>query len=403
MEKQVSALSSLVTVWERQVSGTRFPYGNLFQQAIDDFQIFSDEYQAYFKDLIEQKSYNPKKITMAHLQYHCMETLEGYWLALEQVVLQWQTEYYCHSLEEAYQQSILFLGNLNVHLPGTLIYFNKLANIRYLPFTRIPILGISYLFSGPGRWSALSHELGHYLFWNMGGDLRETRKLQNQLKIEAAQFLSQAGISDKQRDLVISWLEELFSDIVGARMDGLGFIKSSEEFIESKAGNESERTLVVDHHPPLIFRPLVWRQVLQASSGELPKPVRKFNPDARIKFCPLIVSGEGRNVSPTAVPGEKDFETVSAGELLPAVETLVNFLTEKLPGILTNIRPKQKKATAFQELKAFLEDEQQASETLKKKETYELLLQPRTFEGGDTHQHGLPSFHGWHELPTHSH
>lgn len=406
MENQVDAISDLVDAWRQKAKETQFPYADVFQQAITDFQKFSYAYQDYFEDLVEEGSYNHEKTTGVRLRYQYMETLEGYWLSLEQVILQWQVEYYRKALEQAYEESMSFLKNLDLSLPGILIYFNKVANIRYLPFTGIPILGISHLFSGSERWSAISHEIGHYLFWNLGSSLGETRKLQKKLKTDAAQFLTESGIGEKQRDLTISWLEEVFSDIIGTRVDGVQFLQRSEEFIESQAGNESERTLVVDRHPPLIFRPLIWRQALKSADEtiQLPPPVRNFDGTAEIKFCPLIISGEEKVAGLMAVPGDQDFETLRAEELRPAIEKLVKFLTGKLGGILSDIRLiKGKRATAFQKLKRFLEEEKQTSEKLKEKEIYELLLQPRTFEGAYSHAHGLQSLHGWHELGTHSH
>jgi hypothetical protein len=243
------------------------------------------------------------------------------------------------------------------------------------------------------------------LFWNLGNSLDETPRLQEQLKANAIQFLNDSGIAEKQRGYVMPWLEEIFSDVVGTRIDGLEFVESSEEFIRSKAGNETETTFNDGHHPPLILRPFVWRRALKTGgrvvhrSGHDPR----FDLSIKIKFPAPMISGEEITPSLVAVPHEHDFETMSAEELLPAMELLVDFLGGKLDEILTEIHAKERTVTAFQELKGFME-EQRTTEKRKGHEIYELLLTPRVFEGGIEHTHGyyIP-FHGWHESTTHPH
>jgi hypothetical protein len=297
-----------------------------------------------------------------------------------------------------------YITTLNMPLPGVLIYFNRVTNIRYLPFTRVPILGIPYLFSGPKRWSAIAHEIGHYLFWNLGTNPDETLNLQEQVKSDAKQFLSNAGIAEKQQRFVMPWLEEIFSDVVGARTDGLGFVESSEEFTRLQAGNEAETTFNDGHHPPLLLRPFVWRRALQVGGQIIERSGqdRSTNLDARIKF-PLSLMPAEEIGHHGLMEHEENVETITAEELLPAMEILVDFLSTKLDEILTDIQPKERTVTAFQELKGIMEY-QQTTEKGKGREVYELLLTPRVLEGGIEHTHGyyIP-FHGWHEERSHTH
>ena len=405
MEKQISTISGLVSTWRKKALSALPKYHTLLQQAIDDFEAFGLEYQDYFEDVIDKKSFLPEKTTVDRLRHQYMQTLQGYWLSLEQVVLQWQTEYYSVILEQAYEQSSAYLNTLRLPLPGSLIYFNRVTSIRYLPFTKIPILGIPHLFSGPKRWSAMAHEIGHYLFWNLGNSLDETPGNQEQLRIDAAQYLSEAGIAEKERGFVMPWLEEVFCDVAGTYIDGSGFVDSSEEFLRCQAGNETETTFNDGHHPPLLLRPFVWRRALKNVDRTILRSGREpqLNPGTNIEFPALVISGEERTRSLVAVPHEHEVETASAETLLPALETLVDFLNGKFDEILTNVHPRERTITAFQELKSFMEA-QKATGKRSKSPVYEMLLTPRVFEGGIEHTHGyyIP-FHGWHESSTHSH
>ena len=406
MEQQVKTISGLVSSWRTKASTVSTQSQKLLHRAINDFEAFGEEYESYFEDILANGAFDPTKTTAERLRYQYLQTLRGYWLSLEQVILQREVEYYSDVLEQAFEQSAIYLQNLNLPLPGTLIYFNKVSSIRYLPFTKIPILGIPYLFAEPRGWSAIAHEIGHYLYWNLGNNLVETPRRQEQLKSEAIQFLTDAGIDEKQQEFVIPWLEEIFSDVVGTCIDGSKFVEASEEFIKSQAGNEEESTFNDGHHPPLILRPFVWKRALRRGGRTVKRPEQdhRVSLNTMIKFpAPVLFGEEELESSLMAVQHEHDVKTSNAEALIPAIEHLVDFLKEKFDGLLAGIQPHETKITAFQELKGFME-EQRTTEKHKERQTYELLLTPRVLEGGVVHTHGyyIP-FHGWHDATTHSH
>lgn len=403
VSKIISALEPLETTT---------PADTLLKKAIADFQKFSGEYDEYFETLIRDNAFDPAKTTSDRLRYQCTQTLQTYWLSLEQVFLQRQVGYYQDKLKVAHQQAERYLEALGVNLPGVLIYFNKVSNIRYLPFTKIPILGIPHPFSGPEKWSAIPHELGHYIFWNLGNTHRETRQLQKQLRLDASEFLTANGVSQKHQDFILPWLEEIFSDVVGTRIDPLGFISSSEEFVNTQAGNEQELTLNDGHHPPLVFRPFVWAQALKslAKSVDLSKLSSFFDRATLANFSSLkieasvpasVIIEEAKHVVGT-IPNQGDYETQSVEELLPATGKFVDYLSGRMDDILAYIQPATRKSSAFQELKEFLREEG-GSKELANQTMYELLLKPRILEGGYSHTHGIQTLHGWHESTTHSH
>lgn len=411
MEKSINTIKDLVTGLEKHELDSSLPNLDILQQAINDFQNFSNAYEGYFEQIIADKTYKATNTTGTRLKYQYTQTLQSYWSPLEQVILQWRVVFYRNLLEQAHTQSEYYLGKLGMPTPGLLIYFNKVASIRYLPYTRIPILGIPHSFSGPERWSAIPHELGHYIFWNLGDKFGRTREIQKQLKEEAKKYLAGSEIDEQQIKFVIPWLEEVFSDIVGTRIDNLNFAASSDEFVRSQAGNENDLVLNDGHHPPLSIRPFVWEHALKFSKKNMKSlsrdqlfgsfsglNVRKL----RIKLSTPLISDENP-LRTNIVLDDQNFETLSVDELLPAVERLVEFLSNQLDKILAGISYRTEDESSFQGLKKFLESEQLSLEKLKGQDIYELLLKPRILEEGYTHTHGIWTPHGWHESTTHNH
>lgn len=412
MNRVINTMSTLVSNFDPKTLGTPDPQSELLQIAIEDFRKFSGDFETYFKGLIANKQFDPEKTTADRLGYQYAQTLQSYWSSLEQVILQWQVGYYRATLAEAQNRATQYLEKLNLSLPGVLIYFNKVASIRYLPFTRMPILGIPHPFSGDERWSAISHELGHYVFWNLGPNLLETQSLQKKLKNDVVNCLEEAGINEQQHKFVIPWVEEVFCDIVGTWVDGREFVDSSEYFLSTQAGNKNDLTLNDGHHPPLVVRPFIWYRALKSpgENGSRPDLNKIFTipeianlQDLKVQAVSPIISGENEAVAARTKFDESDYETASVGDLLAPVEKMVDFLRGELDGILSTVHFELRKSSAFQELKHSVEEKKEAESKFNDQEVYEILLKPQALEEGYTHTHGIQLLHGWHESTTHPH
>ena len=387
MQKPIAAFINFIGAWQGQVSNMQFENKVLPEQAIQDFQTFSEDFISFFSTV------TPRNTTAMRLEFKTFMTLQEYWLPLEQIIMQWQTNHYVPLLRDGQAEAKKYLEKLNVNLPGALVYFNKVANIKHMPYTFIPLLGMPYPFSGPENWSAIPHELGHYIYWSLGGDLLGTRERQDKMKNEAEQALNQLGIKDSMRVMIMDWFEEIFCDILGTQLGELEFVNSSTDFIKSRAGNENELTLNDGSHPPLCIRPYIGHMVLYPDDYKgkvelLFKDITAVNiNNLEIKASiPTLDDQELTLPDENVIPENLQFETFRVQDILPGVETLVKFLSPEIKTALEAIREHRQVTqapSAFSQIKKVVEMERRKPDKHKDKEVYELLLEPRVLEGGE--------------------
>jgi hypothetical protein len=399
MIRQTAFRSKDVGVWQELYAGT--PVG----EAIAGFREFREDYSRYFEDVISNEEFDSGKFTGDNLRSRYQHALEDYWAPLGEVAMQRQVEHYRALLDEGTDiAQRRYLPNLN--LPGVLIYFNKVANIKYCPYTSLPFVGTPYSSAAGGDWMAIPHEIGHYLYWNLGSNLQETHQRHAEIKDEAAATLKE--MPEPQRCTILAWLEEIFCDVVGVRLGGDEFVRSFQAFILSCAGNADELTENDGRHPPLAVRPFVREHALKIVSGETSgrdwdgffkdtfgKGVAELN----LKASPPNIKAMIKKMTKAElwrILGLEDspeaailpFVQSPSSEIIPAIETLVEYLNKGINTLLPTFQLPTHEAGAFQQLLDLVTVLPAEDQRFRGKPPYELLLRPRILERGLQHEHG---------------
>ncbi|MCP4369968.1 MAG: hypothetical protein GY797_17910, partial [Deltaproteobacteria bacterium] len=239
---------------------------------IDQFQTFAQEFLGFFENrstgiLHKSKGFNALDTTPDRLRFQALIALETYWTLVRRVAEQRQIDHYREILDEGTRKAEEYLTQLGLDLPGVCLYFNKYTAIQYSPYSNVAFIGLPYFLVSAidpddRDWMAIPHELGHYVYWNLGyrldkdgqnvwtlGSLADARQwqadLRNGVKIilednrENLNLKSAVEFNILQNN-VLNWVEEIFADVVGTRLAGAEFIKSYEKLIVSRTGKKDD-------------------------------------------------------------------------------------------------------------------------------------------------------------------
>jgi hypothetical protein len=309
-------------------------------------------------------------------------------------------------------------------LPDALIYFNKVATVKYFPYTNIPFIGTPYARSAVGDWMAIPHELGHYLYWNLGSALQDIRGTHQEIQDGAARELEAKGVPESQRLLLLPWIEETFCDIVGVRIVGAEFATHFVGFLRTCAGNMCELARNDGSHPPLCLRPFVREQALDLREGRTSgqdwnaafrEVCGKGIDDLYIRPSPedysKVVQGLSADELRTLLSMEDWLEVVPAGQLqqfrldevIPNMKVLVEYLDSQIDALLATFQPPKRGVGLWSRLLELAEQIQALPEQ-KLERPYEVLLHPVILEGGERHgPHDCWAHFKLHEMPAHNH
>jgi len=395
----------------------------LIGRAIAGFREFSQDYKDYFDGIISEGKFDYSKTTADRLRSRVLQALEDYWAPLGEVAMQCQIEHYRGLLADGTAKAQTYLDKLESGLSDVLIYFNKVAAIKYCPYTSIPFIGTPYTLSVAGDWMAIPHELGHHLYWNLGVDFRDTRRRHRAIEKEAAKKLKERGVPESHQTMLLSWLEETFCDVVGTRIGGVEFVTRFEDFMKSRAGNTDELTANDGSHPPLCLRPFVREHALKlnggASGGDwsgffnraFGKGVSELNLEAsppnfedmirEMTKEELLRMLEPEESPETTTPTQ--FQPLPLAEIIPAMEVLVEYLYTQIDDSLLAFgkQPSTHETHSFgQLLDLAIEDSSSQG-----KPPYEILLRPRILEGGyEDEPHSCWAHWSWdHMMGVHYH
>lgn len=155
------------------------------------------------------------------------------------------------------------------HLQGvtTLVYFQKFAEIRVIPYAKIALIGLPITCIPMGESShrqivardflAIPHEVGHYVYWHGKVEKAgEIHMLHDYLRTEIGPKLCRGS----------EWLEELFADVYGCLIAGPAIAAS---FQDLQMRVSHKRFLSNDgEHPTPFIRPDIYTKVLSVRYPE---------------------------------------------------------------------------------------------------------------------------------------
>jgi len=438
-------------------------------RVLDEFEEFGAAYVGYFEAHVKPSL---KKAELVWLDAQVAQALDTYWVPLARISEQYQVPHYkdiffADSTEQAIECN---LDKLREMVPGDLskfdmsLYFDKTTIVHRYPYTNMAFIGMPYrLVTGeqPLNLQAIPHELGHYVYWNMGelfdqtGDRipftaqqqafeSQTREqLKNLIQGETAPAVLRelqqrgAGLDEALVNVLLSWLEETFADIVGARLGGNDYLNSTKKLITRGARTQEDLTRNDGRHPISCLRPFIVAHTLELKG---PSPDNDWD-DFKTQFglndvgdlkldLPLSLeeetsSGSEEEMTTRLIALLKDQQnrarSVSVGVIKLALACLVDYINAQIDahreGRATAFRVRglhkeAKPAFAFDQLlKVAKKRKREADDVVG--ETYEFLLQPHILEGSyeyshshaavSTYGHTLPTYHSAGTLGTHQH
>jgi hypothetical protein len=420
-----------LTKWRAQyVSQPEAPADSTLLAALQAFQVFAKDYQAYFEDLIQQGQLDPAQTTLFRVREQVENALEDYRAPLERVAMQRQIAGYREELDAATTETMRYLDKLKV-AQEVLVYFDKVSLIQQLPYTAIPIIGIPYrlmpLRDGAGQdgdWMAIPHELGHYVFWHLAKPVDLARR-QQQIAAEVRKAAQQAltgQLADEAlvqglADMIAAWTEEIFSDVIGVCLSGEAFVDSLMGLIKRSIGNREELKTSDVEHPHLCLRPIIRLAALSHYSTAQPaldltakqagwntffQEILGVNRLGQLRLranppTPLADPAKLNKAEALTVLSGKATMDFSIAQIRPALIAVVDTLCQIADQILQSglqgaeVDP----ARAFEELRTGYSDLQ-------------TLLRPQKLEGGNQHGHGAWVWEGhafwtWHDCGVHNH
>ncbi|WP_420631316.1 hypothetical protein [Candidatus Leptofilum sp.] len=422
------------------------PADRLLATVLADFAEFGEEYLDYFfnpRDEEIEQALATNKITRQRLQARALNALQDYWDVVGRVAEQRQVTHYREILDDGTSRAKDFLEKLPFELPNVLICFDNVWKIRHAPFTDTPFISTPYFYvadDDPAErdWYAIPHELGHYVYWNLGfrqvdgerqwtiGNLADVRRLQDVLQSDVTELLTQKlpdDLTPEQKDLlqalILAWLEEIFADVVGTHLGDAGFAESLQTVILNRAGTFKELAEDDGNHPPLIIRPFIRNRILNPEAAELTGNWHAFFKDnfglddvaaQVLKLGERIPDEEVEDLSADLIHLE-----LTVAQVNQAVLPVVDYLHQQLKTVLSNYPANTNDGlTRFTRLRLLAQEKREAT---KKKiqaakqsareaasevvvdvrneveDVYETLLQPRILERGYQHTHNLYGYH----------
>jgi hypothetical protein len=291
-------------------------------------------------------------------------------------------------------------------VPGVLLYFDRISTIRRCPYTDVAFVGIPYEAACAGDWHAISHEIGHYVYWNFipPTPLAHIKGAPNgapehPIKAAARAFLdaNPGAVTPKKRalvrDLLLAWLEETFADVFGARLDGEASIASLERRIVREAGNADDLSATDGRHPPPYLRLSIRELAVQGARGAKTLKVRG---NGRSTARTSLFFEQRFNITESSAPRIKAYRELSvptdrtqlatlrkqaepiplpAADLQAGLKVLIPMLTQQIELLLSEGHAQRRVGgvSAFERLRA------QADQV--DGDVDDVLLNPRILEG----------------------
>jgi len=269
-----------VSAWEAVYSlQARIPAKKRLAGVLGEFKKFVGAYLEYFNTDTE--------VAQIHLPWligKIDEALDAYWTPLARIAEQYsvplyQDIFFDKLVEEkldfylAQLKALLPSGNLDIETLKPLLYFDKVSIIYRYPYTNTVFVGMPYHLMMKD-WSlglqAIPHEVGHYLYWNMGklaGDEANVPFLDRKRYFKEGALaalrewmktnLQEEALQQPLADMLSDWFEEIFADVVGAKLGGKDYLASTHELLSQSVNVETDLVRHDEKHPSPCFRPFI--------------------------------------------------------------------------------------------------------------------------------------------------
>jgi hypothetical protein len=265
------AKSQIAALFGHLPSLTQSPIPASVSKVLEDFELFANEYHAYVaKDMLQDAK-------SAYDLNRSINKIQNEYVTLSLACSQYMLPQFQDALNEANGRILdyytAFKGYKTAAMP--IVFFEKVFGISRFVFTSHPLVSIPFRYiNHPARWTALAHELGHFIYWNSCG-ITKYNAVQQNLRNRVIQVLSAfplpasfnaAQIEEVQFFLVniwLNWLEETFADICGTLFAGVNYLESTMQRSIEETGLEAPRLLYSDgEHPAHYLRPLIAMETL---------------------------------------------------------------------------------------------------------------------------------------------
>jgi hypothetical protein len=225
---------------------------------ISDFHLFCEEY-------IQELSKLSGSTSHPWLENTVDNVLLDYWKPILRSAEQNRADHYQAFFENGDKklnelQKVLE-GRLNFSMEDVhiVLYFDKTSNAERFPFRGTYLIGIPLIDAYRDDWMAIPHELGHHIYWNARFSKDDDNLLPElgtnflEAEIEAAMQQLKLSQEDRSREpiknILNDWTEEIFADVVGARIAGKEFCDAGWERIARLVDKKEDLFWSDGEHP----------------------------------------------------------------------------------------------------------------------------------------------------------
>lgn len=265
-KKRFDSLNSRITILRDTIAeATDFYRKETLQELANCLQAFANRQFTYFYDgfnegdLQSSPDFPPEHVMIVTLQQ----------ISYDLEAIQWAVEQRRHggeAMNRALQAGDKLtreavspaLATFNLNNVTVLVYFQKFAEIRMIPYAPVALIGLP-LTCVPVNdqtvtrdYLAIPHEVGHYVYWH--GSVRQNSHQQPLSEYLATQFSGKLPWGSE-------WLEELFADVYGGFIAGPVIAQSFQDL----QMRESQRKFFTDdgEHPTPFIRPDIYTKVVK--------------------------------------------------------------------------------------------------------------------------------------------
>lgn len=249
-------------------------FGNIIRM-MSEFDAFSSEFITDIQ--------NAQSLPHGWLQRRGDQTLLEYWEPILRAAQQYQVKPYKSLLDKGYDFLDELIKTDQKKLLGDsnpiILYLEKTGKYKRYPFGNIYLVGIPLLDAHSDDWMAIPHELGHHIYWNSGfsgaykkGEKSRPVTWSRLLDEEISTILQEltGDIVEKRtiRDLLEAWSEEIFVDIIGAKIAGRLFVDAAFKKINRDVEKIEDVYKSDKDHPIPYFQPYIRAYAINESLND---------------------------------------------------------------------------------------------------------------------------------------